>query len=101
MYNIVVALLLILVIWYWWDTVGAKEVARRAGLKACNNADVQFLDDTVAKQKIWLKRNERGHLTLCRYYTFEFTHLGDQRYQGHIRLQGKRVNDIQMETYNI
>jgi len=101
MYNIVVALLLILVIWYWWDTVGAKEVARRAGLKACNNADVQFLDDTVAKQKIWLKRNERGHLTLCRYYTFEFTHLGDQRYQGHIRLQGKRVNDIQMDTYNI
>jgi len=101
MFSIVFALFLLLVVWYWWDTVGAKEVARRAGLKACNNAYVQFLDDTVAKQKIWLKRNERGHLTLCRYYTFEFTHLGDQRYQGHIRLQGKRVNDIQMDTYNI
>ena len=101
MYNIVVALLLLLVIWYWWDTVGAKEVARRAGLKACNNADVQFLDDTVAKQKIWLNRNEQGHLTLCRYYIFEFTHLGDQRYQGHITLQGKKVNDIQMDAYNI
>jgi len=101
MYNIVVALLLLLVIWYWWDTIWAKEVARRAGLKACKNAEVQFLDDTVAKQKIWFNRNEQGHLTICRRYTFEFTHFGDKRYQGHITLQGKKVNDIKMDVYNI
>jgi len=101
MSNIVFALLLLFVIWYWWDTIGAKEVARQAGLQTCNNADVQFLDDTVSRQRIWLKRNVQGHLSICRQYTFEFTHFGDERYKGEIILHGKIVNHIQMDAYHV
>lgn len=101
MSDILALLFLFIVAWYWWDTIRAKEIARHAGRNACEKAELQFLDDTVAKQKIWLKRNSRGQLHFCRLYTFEFTHFGDKRYKGEIILSGKQVNEIQMDAYQI
>ena len=88
-------------IWYWWDSMRAKEVARLAGKNACDKIDVQFLDDTVARQKIWLKRNTRGNLIFYRSFNFEFSSLGDQRYHGQITLAGKYISDVKLETHRI
>lgn len=101
MSDIVAVLLLLLLLWYWWDTIWAKEIARRAGRKACEDIDLQFLDDTVAKQKIWFRRHNRGYLIICRRYSFEFASQGDVRYKGQIILFGKNVGEIQMDVYKI
>lgn len=92
---------LLALLWYWWDTVRTKEIARLAGLRACQQASVQFLDDTVALKQIRLRRNTRGRMQLRRQYCFEFTSDSEQRYQGCIEMQGQQVRRVEMDPYRI
>ncbi|WP_455199208.1 DUF3301 domain-containing protein [Kaarinaea lacus] len=92
---------LVLVLWYWWDTLQSKEIARVAGKNACQRASVQFLDDTVQLKKFWLRRNLKGHVEICRLYFFEFSSDGTQRYSGRITLLGKKVGEVEMDAYRI
>ena len=88
-------------LWYWWDTIRTKELARLAGIQACQQASVQFLDDTVERKKIWLRRNSRGSLQLCRLYFFEFSSDGAERYLGRITMLGQVVREVEMDAYRI
>lgn len=90
-----------LVMWYWWDSVRTQELAREAGLRACQNAGVQFLDDTVARKRQWLRRNTQGRIQLCRLYFFEFTSDGSERYQGRIVMFGQALREVEMDAYRI
>jgi hypothetical protein len=99
--EIVFIIVIAALIWYWWDSIWCKEIARSAGRRRCDQADVQFLDDTVERKKIWLQRNEQGNLQFRRLYHFEFTLMGEKRYLGHIDMLGKRVINIEMEPYRI
>lgn len=92
---------LVAITWHWWDTMQCKEIAKLAGQKACNDAQVQFLDDTVALKKIWLRRAESGRLQICRIFFFEFASDGTYRYQGRIVLTGKQVREVEMDAYRI
>ena len=88
-------------LWYWWDTLRTKEIARAAGRRACERVQVQFLDDTVVRNKIGLQRNSRGHMQLKRRYAFEFTSDGERRYHGEIEIFGVHVSRIDMDAYRI
>lgn len=101
MQEILLIAILLFIIWYWWETMRCKEIARRAGSRACRNADVQFLDDTVEHKKVWLRRNESGRLQLCRLFFFEFSSDGAHRYQGRIVMLGKQVQEVEMDAYRI
>ena len=93
--------LLIASLWYWWDTLCTKEIARLAGLNACQQASVQFLDDTVERKKAWLRRDRIGSIQLCRLYFFEFSSDGAERYQGRITMLGHKVREVEMDAYRI
>ena len=99
--DILLFVMLLASLWYWWDTLRTKELARLAGLRACQQASVQFLDDTVERKSIWLRRNSRGSLQLCRLYFFEFSSDGAERYQGRITLLGYQVKEVEMDAYRI
>jgi len=88
-------------LWYWWDTLRTKEIARAAGRRACERVGVQFLDDTVVRSKLWLKRNTRGRMQLKRRYDFEFTSDGERRYHGSIEVFGSRIGRIDMDAYRV
>jgi Protein of unknown function (DUF3301) len=90
-----------LLLWYWWDSVRTQEIARNTGLRACQQANVQFLDDTVERKRQWLRRNSRGRMQLCRLYFFEFTSDGAQRYQGRIVMFGQAVREVEMDAYRM
>ncbi len=79
----------------------SKELARRAGKRMCAEAGVQFLDDTVESKKLWVRRNSRGRLELCRIFFFEFATDGEYRYQGRVVVLGKMVSDVSMDAYRI
>ena len=83
--------------WYWMDSIAARDAALAAALKACQRAQVQLLDHTVARERIRLMRNPSGRLSLCRVYTFEFATDGWRRYRGVIALLGRRVVEVEME----
>lgn len=88
-------------LWYWWDTLQSKEIARVAGINACNKYSVQFLDDTVELKKIWLRRNSNGRLEICRLYLYEFTSDGAERYKGRITMLGKIIKEVEMDAYRL
>jgi hypothetical protein len=83
--------------WFWLDSLRVREHAVAAGRRACDEARVQFLDDTVALTKTRLARNEHGQLQFSREYRFEFSDTGDNRRPGHVRVLGERVMSVEME----
>jgi hypothetical protein len=99
--DVLLFLLLIAGLWYWWDTLRTKEIARLAGLNACQQASVQFLDDTVESKKLWLRRNRMGSVQLCRLYFFEFSSDGAERYKGRITMLGQKVREVEMDAYRV
>ena len=83
--------------WYWMDALRCKEIARAAGLRACQQVEAQFLDDTVEITKLRLRRDARGQLALYREYRFEFTRNRDYRLRGEIEMLGRRVVRLALE----
>lgn len=92
---------LLIGLWYWWDTLRTMETARQAGYRACQQAEVQFLDETVERKRLWIRRNPQGSLQLCRLYFFEFASDGAHRYQGRIVLLGNQVSEVDMDAYRL
>jgi hypothetical protein len=84
-------------LWFWQDSLRAKELAREACLRACRRYGVQLLDDTVALDKLWLRRNNNGRLILERRYTFEFTNTGISRTGGVVVMVGNAVEILAMD----
>ncbi len=89
-------LILALVIWFVWDSLKAREAAHAAARKACEEAGVQFLDDTVSQSGVRLARDAEGRVVMERQFRFEFTPSGDDRQQGRVRLLGGRVQEVNL-----
>ncbi len=84
-------------LWFWRDSLGAREQARAASSRACRQVNVQLLDDTVALERLWLRRDRDGRLKWERLYVFEFTDTGHRRQTGSVLLVGWRVEVLHME----
>lgn len=87
--------------WYWWDGVGAKEIAVRQGKQLCQQADVVFLDDTVALNRLRLRRQLSGSIVFYRRFVFEFCTDGENRYSGYIDMMGRLIQQTHMDVYRV
>lgn len=87
--------------WYGYDSLRALETARRKGREVCRDANVQFLDDTVARTSLELARDSSGRRVLRRSYRFEFSETGNSRLEGNLVLLGDTVESVTMEAYRI
>lgn len=96
MAELLALLLLALGVWFVSDSLKARETAHAAARRACEEAGVQFLDDTVSQSGLRLARNGEGRATLERHYRFEFSPSGDDRQQGRVRLLGNRVQEVNL-----
>ena len=88
MTSLLILLLLFVLAWFWLDSMRAREIACGISKETCERLGVQFLDETVALQRLRVDRNAAGHLRLLRTYQFEFTDTGAQRSSGVISLLG-------------
>jgi hypothetical protein len=88
-------------IFFWLDSLRARERALKAGRAACERYELQFLDDTVSFAHIRLRRGEDGQLRIARTYTFEFSDTGNNRRNGAIVMLGGELQDLQLEPYRI
>ena len=84
-------------LWFWRDCLGAREMACAASARACQQSNVQLLDETVALERLWWRRDRDGRLKLERLYVFEFTDTGHRRRVGSVLLVGWRVEVLHME----
>jgi hypothetical protein len=88
-------------IFFWIDSLRARERALAAGRSACTRYGVQLLDETVQFAQLRLGRDEAGQLCLRRTYTFEFSDTGDNRRHGAIVMLGGELQDLQLEPYKL
>ncbi len=91
MSDLLLVIILLALLGFWWDSLGARQAARLAGRQACERAGLQFLDDTVAISSIRLQRDSRGRLMFYRQYRFEYSQNGEDRLRGQVDLLGKQV----------
>ena len=80
-------------LWFWQDSLAARESANAAAKDACLRLGLQFLDGTVAFARIALIR-ESGWLKLRRTYVFDYTATSIERRQGFVLLTGRRVESV-------
>jgi len=99
--SLLFLLLLAALGWYWSDSLRALETARQMGKRVCSDANVQFLDDTVARVALALVRDASGRRVLRRTYRFEFSETGNSRREGQLVLLGSRIESVTMEPYQI
>jgi len=90
-----------LTVFFWLDSLRARERALKAGRAACERYDLQFLDDTVSFTRIRLGRDQDGRLRIARTYTFEFSDTGNNRRHGAILMLGGELQDVQLEPYPV
>lgn len=97
--ELAVIILLVILIFYWLDSIRAKENATQFAKDRCKKFLLEFLDDTVLIKKVRLRRNFKGHISIYREYVFEFSSTGECRYNGQVRLLGQHLIDVEMEPY--
>lgn len=84
----------VLVGWFWLDSLKQRERANAAAQEACERANLQFLDGTVAFARMNLYRGRNGWLALRRTYVFDYTARSIERQQGFVVLAGDRVQTV-------
>jgi hypothetical protein len=88
-------------VFFWLDSLRARERAVQAGRAACRRYDLQFLDDTVSFARLRLRRGEEGQVRFARTYTFEFSDTGNNRRHGAIVMLGGELEDVHLEPYPV
>jgi len=86
--------LVALALWYWFSSLRARERAAAAAAETCRRQDLQFLDDTVALQRLGLARTPGGQLAWQRTYRFEYSETGTARAQGFVVMIGDSVQTV-------
>jgi hypothetical protein len=82
------------VLFFWRDTLRAREEAIRVSRSACESRGLQFLDDTVALARLGLGRGDSSWLALRRVYEFEFSSDGLRRHVGSVSVRGSHVESV-------
>lgn len=85
-------------IWFWLDSMQARERAIAAAVRACKESNVQLLDQTVALASLKPARNAQGHLVWRRIYNFEYSLQGVERRHGRAILRGRMLEQVQIDS---
>jgi len=99
MSSIIFLAILVVLAWFWLDSLRSREIAKRICQQMCNQLQLQLLDDTIALVQIRLKRNRYGQLRIQRTYMFEFTTEGESRLQGTIIMRGHALEMLELPGY--
>jgi hypothetical protein len=80
-----------LLVWFWVESLRAREDALHEAMQACEREGLQFLDAAIACISIRLARDEHGRMGVRRTYRFEFSDNRYNRREGTVVLQGGQV----------
>ena len=99
--ELITLLLLGAMVWFWFDSLKARESGLAAARRACQREGLQFLDETVVGHGLRLARDERGHVVLRRAFEFEYSVSGDDRYAGSVVLEGREVVLVDVTAHRL
>jgi hypothetical protein len=93
MSHLLAIFLLLLVGWFWLDSLRAREIATEICKVACAHRELQFLDQTVALRRLGLAWRSEG-LRIRRVYRFDFSEEGVGRRSGCLVMRGLVPEDL-------
>lgn len=93
MSHLLAIFLLLLLGWFWLDSLRAREIATEICKVACDRRGLQFLDQTVALRRLGLAWRAEG-LRMRRVYRFDFSEEGVGRRSGYIVMRGLALEDL-------
>lgn len=96
MTHLFAVFLLLLLGWFWLDSLRAREFAIEICKAACAQHDIQLLDQTVALQHLRLAWPPDG-VRVRRTYRFEFSTEGLARHRGHLTLLGLTLEELHFD----
>ena len=99
MTNLSLILLLLLIAWFWLDSLRAREIATGICRAACEQRRVQFLDQTVALRRVNLRWPSTG-VRIRRVYRFDYSEEGVGRHTGHVIMLGTALEQLSMGLPN-
>ena len=94
--ELVAIVALVLLGWFWLDSLRAREMATEICRAVCKQRDLQLLDQTVALRRLRLRRTDTG-LRWCRLYRFDFSEEGIGRRGGFLVLIGLNLETISLD----
>ena len=92
--GLLLLILLGLLVWFWQNTLRARELALRAARDTCQSQQLQLLDGTVTLHRLALRRSVGGRMTLQRTFQFTYSVAGDDRRTGFIITLGNLVEQV-------
>lgn len=100
-YQLIAISIIGLIIWLVWQHNNISISASTAAKHRCQKEGIQLLDQTVVLQKMRIIKSKRSIITLQRTYQFEFSSVGDYRYQGTIKMQGRYIESIELPPFKM
>ena len=94
MTELFLLLFILAMVWFWKDSLSARERAIAFSRSACKAINAQLLDDTVSLGRFRLGRTAKGTVALLRDYRFEFSIDGLQRHKGLVKMNGSKMEDV-------
>lgn len=88
--------LVTVLVWFWVDTLRARERAVQLSGDLCRRRNLQLLDETVSLHRLGVARDHNGRARLRRHYRFEFTRDGSVRDQGTVVMLGAVMESIDL-----
>jgi hypothetical protein len=98
-YNLIPLSLVCLLVFFVWQHNNISLYARAAAKRHCDKEGIQLLDQNVILKRIALCRSSNTLFALRRKYFFEFSSIGDYRYQGIIFMRGHYVESIELAPF--
>ena len=99
--NLLLLILIGAVAIYWWQSGLFKGRARALATTHCQQLGLQLLDQSMVITALWPALSPGGKIEFRRTYQFEFSSIGDKRYQGKLIMQGLRMQSIELEPYKL
>jgi hypothetical protein len=99
--NLLVLIVAGMIAVYWWQSGLFKGRARELAITHCQQLGLQLLDQSMVITTIWPALSPGGKIEFRRTYQFEFSSVGDNRYQGQLVMQGMRLQSIDLEPYKL
>lgn len=96
--GLVALIVIAAIVWFWNDSLRARENMTATCARICQEMHLQFLDETVALARLRLARAPSGNLAWRRTYVFEFSESGADRWKGRAQLIGRKVESVQLDN---
>ena len=83
-------------VWLWLVNMRAREIASGIAVETCRQNRAQFLDATVALDKMRPARTSNGNLKFRRTYRFEYSVQDGERHPGYVTMLGTTLELLEM-----